>query len=286
MSASSVVRPANFTRRSASLPRKFLREGQPWWLPIYWVLRLSDLAREGMDRSGSYRFADHLYAGVPSGRGVIGRWLDAVLLKLPATRSMRSRYVEAQTAMLATFEAHLTSGTGEPFRVLTVPCGIPRDVRDFVRTVEARHPGAAARIHYTGMDIDAEVIAAAREFLVGSPLGQAEFRTGNALERPDFPAVQPHFISSTGLGEFLPDAQLASFYENVFAQLAPGGTFYTSAAARGRGSDLFLRAFELEANYRTEAQLRLLLARLPWAALEFTRDAVGLQTFVRARKPS
>src|SRR4051812_19676361 len=109
MSTTAIVRPANFTRRSASLPRKFLREGEPWWLPVYWFLRLSDLAREGMDRSGSFRFADHLYAGVPSGRGLLGRWLDAVLLKTPAARSMRSRCFEAQAAMLDAFEAHLAA---------------------------------------------------------------------------------------------------------------------------------------------------------------------------------
>ena len=84
-----------------------------------------------MEHSGSYRFADHMYRGVPSGRGWIGRWLDAVLLKLPATRSMRQRCFASRDAMRGVFSAHVALRNNEPFRILTVPCGLPRDVRDF-----------------------------------------------------------------------------------------------------------------------------------------------------------
>ena len=86
----------NRTRRSASLPRSLLRRGRVLALPVYAALRRSDLAREGFDHSGSYRFADHIYRGEPSGRGAFGRWLDARLLKLPAVRSFRSRYEAAR----------------------------------------------------------------------------------------------------------------------------------------------------------------------------------------------
>ena len=109
-------------------------------------------------------------------------------------------------------------------------------------------------------------------------------RIGNALHAPDYPSAPPHFISSTGLGEFLDDLALAAFYRNVFDALPPGGTFFTSAAARGRGSEVLLRAFELEVHYRTSADLKRVLASQPWDSVEITRDAIGLQTFVRAVK--
>src|SRR5207302_9266320 len=107
------AKPANFTRHSRSFIARFIREGQLHFIPLYYLLRASDFAREGMEHSGSYRFADHMYRNEPSGRGWFGRWLDGVLLNLPASRSMRARCSEAQNAMHRAFD--LTSGGSEPF---------------------------------------------------------------------------------------------------------------------------------------------------------------------------
>lgn len=285
MTTSLSTRPANFTRQSTSFVAKFAREGRYHFIPLYWLLRLSDFAREGMEHSGSYRFADHMYRGVPSGRGWIGRWLDAALLKLPATRSMRQRCFASRDAMRASFAAHVALGNMEPFRILTVPCGLPRDVRDFAIQPGTTNPPDQTQIQYTGIDLDPEVIEAAREFLAGSAVAQPDLRVGNALNPADYPEARPHFIACTGLGEFLDDADLATFYQNVFDALAPGGTFFTSAASRGRGSDTLLRAFEFDVRYRTSADIQRFLALQPWKSVELTRDSVGLQTFVRAQKP-
>lgn len=285
MTALPATTPANFTRRSKSLTKKFIREGRIHFIPLYWFLRLSDFAREGMDHSGSFRFADHLYRGVPSGRGPIGRWLDAILLKLPSSRSMRQRCFESRDAMLNMFAVHRAERPAEPFRVLTVPCGLPRDVRDFVARIAAEDPATAKQISYTGMDLDPAVIEAAQEFLKGSSVATPKLSVGNALERADYPDEAFHFIASTGLGEFLNDADLARFYQNVFETLAPGGTFFTSAANAGRATKPLLEAMELRANYRASEDLQKILALQPWASLEITHDSTGLQTFVRGRKP-
>lgn len=278
--------PANFTRHSESFVAKFIREGRLHFIPLYWLLRLSDFGREGMDHSGSYLFADHMYRGIPSGRGRLGRWLDALLLKLPATRSMRQRCFEARDAMRRSFDLHVASGDAGPFRILTVPCGLPRDVRDFAAELATQNPSALARLEYRGMDLDPKVLAAAQVFLEGSAIREPELTIGNALQPHDYPAEAPHFISSTGLGEFLDDAALHAFYRNVFDNLAPGGTFFTSAAARGKGSDVLLRAFEFEIHYRTRAEVGAVLGSVPWQSVEFTQGAIGLQTFVRAIKSS
>src|SRR5918993_1459024 len=58
----------NRTRTSASIPRKLLRSGKVHLLPVYALMRTSDLAREGIENSGSYRFADHVYRNEASGR--------------------------------------------------------------------------------------------------------------------------------------------------------------------------------------------------------------------------
>ena len=41
----SAIIPANFTRRTANLPAKFRQEGRFALIPLYHILRLSDLAR-------------------------------------------------------------------------------------------------------------------------------------------------------------------------------------------------------------------------------------------------
>ena len=80
----------NRTRTSISIPRRLLRERKLHLLPLYAVLRTSDLAREGIENSGSYRFADHVYRGRPQGKLGVGKLLDSILLHLRATRSMQA----------------------------------------------------------------------------------------------------------------------------------------------------------------------------------------------------
>lgn len=242
---------------------------------LYHILRQSDFAREGIERSGSYRFADHLYRNVASGRGRFGRWLDRRVLDLPSARAMRRRYLKAKAEIadaLATREAAL--------KMLAIPCGIPRDVSEICTEL----PGAATRLDYTGMDLDPEVLAAAKMHLGQIPLASARFIEGNALIGSSYPDGRFDLILSTGLGEFLDDEELARFYWNVFDALDPGGTFFTSATAFERRSDFLMKAFEMKAHYRDGRQIEAILKTLPWRKISLETDESGLQTFVRAVK--
>src|SRR5712691_9531809 len=86
----------NRTRRSESIPLKLVKQGRILAVPIYLLVRYSDLGREGVENSGSYRFADHIYRNEPSGRGKIGRWLDKTFLAMPAVKSFRNRFLAAR----------------------------------------------------------------------------------------------------------------------------------------------------------------------------------------------
>jgi hypothetical protein len=273
LAVNPLPRPANHTRRSPDLVQKFRRSGQWHLIPLYHFLRLSDLAREGIEHSGSYRFADHLYRNIASGRGFVGRWLDRRVLNSRAACAMRQRCVQATHEI-----SNALAQCPGPLRILAIPCGIPRDLLDAV----ASNPEAASRIEYTGMDLDSEVLQAAQINLHQTPLRSQRFIQGSALNASDFPAGKFDLILSTGLGEFLDDASLRLLYQNVFTKLAPGGVFYTSATSRERGSDYLLRAFELHTHYRTPQKIAGILCELSWASLELERDASGLQTFVHA----
>lgn len=272
--ANNPSRPANFTRHTANLTAKFWRSGHWHLLLLYHFLRLSDLAREGIERSGSFRFADHLYQNRASGCGVIGRWLDRVLLNTRAARAMRERCVQSTRHI-----QHRLDTADRELRLLAVPCGIPRDVSRLRRRTQ--------QLCYTGMDVDAQVLAAAKIHLeedAPNLLPKSVFVHGDALHDLDFPEQPQDIIVSTGLGEFLDDAQLRVFYRNVFDSLSSGGTFYTSATRREGGSDYLMKAFEMQAHYRTEADLRALLSELPWARVDYSHDATRLQTFVVATR--
>src|SRR3989344_7382058 len=82
----------NRTRAAPSIPKKLWSEGRWYLLPVYYLLITSHLAYEGIQHSGSYRFADHIYEGRPKGRLGIGKVLDRFFLGLPSARAFRYRY--------------------------------------------------------------------------------------------------------------------------------------------------------------------------------------------------
>ena len=271
----------NRTRTSASLPRTLLRRGRLLALPLYGALRRSDLAREGLDHSGSYRFADHIYRSQPSGRGAFGRWLDARLLALPAVRSFRNRYVAARDA-LAGFLRERADGAA-PLDVLSAPCGIPRELADGYAAFVAAGGTARATVTFHGLDLDPEALAAAAAFAAGRGLRPFVTHQGDVFDRDRYPAGVD-FITCTGLAEFLDDARLAELYRIFHERLRPGGMLVTSGMLGRPLSDYLLELAEITIHHRSPADLRRLAAPLPFTHIETRMDDVGLQAIMIARR--
>jgi len=272
----------NRTRRSRSIPRKLLREGDIHLLPVFYLFNLSDLGREGIENSGSYRFADHIYRNEPSGRGPLGRWLDARMLASPPCAAFRRRYQRCVAEMRQALESF---PAGErPLRVLAIPCGLPRDLTDLADVLRKDDPALLDRIAYHGLDVDPDLLKLAEQFTSSAPIPLKQFHQGNALLPETYPAGPFHCVVSTGLNEFLEVPQLEIFFRNVNERLVPGGTFYTSATRKERRSDTLMRAFELITRYRTTEELERILGNLPWSRLKLVQDESGLQTFVSAVK--
>jgi SAM-dependent methyltransferase len=265
----------NRTRTSQSIPLSLVRRGRVLEVPIYYLLRTSDLAREGLDRSGSHRFADHIYANQPSGRGPFGRWLDARLLSMPAVRSFRNRYVAARDEVTR----FLNERAGGTLDLLSVPCGIPRELADGARQSGERH----ANVTFHGVDLDPAVLEEAREFAAARGLEPFVAHRGDALERDTHPAGAD-FITCTGFAEFLDDRRVARLYEVLFDVLRPGGRLVTTAMRRVPRSDYLLRLAELRVNYRTASELEAILRRLPFAGVSVRTDELGIQAIAVADK--
>lgn len=271
----------NRTRRSVSIPRRLFREGKVHLLPLYALLRTSDLAREGMERSGSYGFADHVYCGRPGGRLGIGKLVDAVLLHLRGARSMRSRFHHAMAEILAAARRHPPN---RPFRVLSVPCGVARELVATATILRASDPALRARMSFFGMDLDPVPLEISRGMAGGVP--GVRFIQADALDPKSYPA-ELDVIVSAGLGEFLDDDQLVRFYATCRSALREGGSLVTSATRRDRLTDYLMSELaELHAHYREPEEVVGLLRLAGYGEISARSDEVGLQTLLVARKGS
>lgn len=279
----------NRTRTSDSIPRKLLREGKLHLLPVYALMRTSDLAREGIENSGSYRFADHIYRNQPSGRFGIGRALDAVLLRMRGARSMRNRFHHSQHEIVAAARAHGARAAADrpaaapPFRVLSVPCGIARDLVQAARRIESDLPAVYAHSTFFGVDLDPVPLELSRA-LIGESHDHFFFSRGDALDAKIYPS-ELDVIVSTGLGEFLDDELLVRFYTNCHSRLRHGGVFVTSGMQADRIADYLMRQLaELNTQYRRSDELIRWLHVAGFYEVSTRQDDVGLQTLVIARK--
>lgn len=272
----------NRTRQAASIPRKLFEERKVHLLPLYYLLRTSDLAREGIEHSGSFRFADHIYEGRPGGRYGFGRALDAVLLRLKSARALRSRYVFAVEEL-----RHLVRAAHEderPMRVLSVPCGLARELFELSAEIGPGSSGASS-VELHGLDLDAELIADLRK-RSRQEGANLTFHTGDALFANDYPGTFD-VILSTGLTEFLTDEEVVRFFRIIRARLNPDGRLITSGLSRHAPSDFLLRNLaELQTHYRTEADLRALAKTAGFRCADTYRDNTCLQTMLIATKVS
>jgi SAM-dependent methyltransferase len=269
----------NRTRRSSSIAGKLLRSGRILELPVYWLLKTSDLAREGFDNSGSYRFADHIYRNKPSGKYKFGRWLDQRILKMPAVESLRNRFfmVRDELCLFLQERAHESVGLD----VISVPCGIPRDLVAGIEEFRLAG-GVMLGVHFHVLDLDENVLGQSQTFAAEHGV-VLSIHHGDALDGRTY-VGQFDFITSTGLGEFLDDAQLRSLYTILYRALRPGGVFVTSAMRRLRFSDYLLRMAELHVHYRSTEDLAACARVAGFSQLTTWTDAAGIQCFLKATK--
>jgi SAM-dependent methyltransferase len=277
----------NRTRVSRSIPRRLVAEGKLHLLPVYALLRTSDLAREGIENSGSFRFADHIYRAKPSGRFGVGTLLDGVLLKLRGARSMRSRFFHSQREIHSVLHpwghpSDAPTSDGDTAFVVSVPCGIARDLFEVAENLLKYHPAVYDRVRFIGIDLDPAPIDLSRELTRDHP--NFSFWQADALQPSSFPQGVDAIVS-LGFGEFLDDSQLLDFYRNCHAALRKGGRFITSAMSRDRIGDYLARELaELHTHYRTSAQLIELLRSAGFDYVRAESDTVGLQTLAVATK--
>jgi len=267
----------NRTRASTSIPRKLLGEGKYHLLPVYYLLCTSELAREGIENSGSYRFADHIYEGRPRGKYVIGYLLDALLLNLKSARSLRSRYLHAKDEMRMLVKEQ--GAYKESIDILAVPCGLGRELFEVAQELrESAHPHYK-KIKWHGLDLDENLIAHLDQKNKEHGL-EMRFLHGDALSESAYPKDKKYdMIISTGFTEFLDDEQTLQFYTLMHDKLKCNGKFFTSGMMPHEFSDYLLRNIaELHTSYRSESQLKRLAGMAGFKTIHTYRNQ--LQTIL------
>jgi hypothetical protein len=191
---------------------------------------------------------------------------------------MRNRFFHVQREVLAT---RRWAAGRDDFRVLSVPCGIARDLVEVAQTLRGESPALAARTTFFGLDLDPEPLELSRELAAG--LTNFHFQRGDALDPRAYPPALD-MIVSTGLGEFLDDRQLEHFYAVCRGALRGGGVLVTSGMQRDPVADYLARELaELHTRYRGPAHLTRLLTAAGFAHVSALPDEVGLQTLIVAR---
>jgi chemotaxis methyl-accepting protein methylase len=165
--------------------------------------------------------------------------------------------------------------------VLSVPCGIPRE---FVAAVEQFREagGVTTGIRFHVLDLDDDVLRQAETFTGQHGIAFIAHH-GDALDMSTY-AGEFDFITSTGLGEFLDDEQLATLYAAFHRVLRPGGVMVTSAMRCLRFSDYLLRLAELHVRYRSADDLASMARRAGFLRLATSADRYGIQGFLKATK--
>jgi SAM-dependent methyltransferase len=269
----------NRTRRSSSIAGKLLRGGRVLELPIYWLLRTSDLAREGFENSGSYRFADHIYRNEPSGRYGIGRWLDKCILGMRTVESFRSRFFMARDELCLFLQERALGGA--TLDILSVPCGIPRDLVAGIEKFRSGG-GVTSGVRFHVLDLSDDVVRQAKAFVRGHGIALT-LHHGDALNIKTYRG-EFDFITSTGFGEFLDDERLASLYAVFYHVLHAGGVMVTSAMRRQSFSDYLLRLAELHVHYRSTEDLGSIARHAGFVEVTTWADVHGIQGFLKATK--
>lgn len=270
---------ANRTRVSASIPRRLIREGKLHLLPVYYLGRLSRTGREVIDGGGSYRLADHIYAGEPRGTTVLGRLIDAAFLRMPSARSFRMRYRAARRELEDVTDRRLAADRDTA--VLAVPCGLARELFDLAERCPSR-PGVEARVHLSGVDLDSGLIDEldARARQRGLTM---RFRCADALTEEAFTGAPYDAIVGLGFTEFLADEEVIRYYRLVRDALAEDGVFISSGFRRHALSDHLLRNVgELFTHYRGASELTSLAEAAGFRSTRTYGDPTGLLTMLVA----
>lgn len=272
----------NKTRKAKSIPKKLLKEGKFYLIPIYYCMLLSELAAEGIKNSGSYKFADHIYKNQPKGKFIIGFILDAILLRFPSATSLRSRYLFAKEEIHKHIKA--TNKNNNKIKILAAPSGLSRELFEVADELKIKKHSLYTSIVWCHIDLDSSLIKYLEEKNKKSHKHEMEFIIGdlfhNSLKKKN---QEYDMIICMGFTEFIDDQKVIEIFSTFKKMLKPNGKLVTSGMKAHRLSDYLLRNIgDLHTNYRSKETLEELARKSGFKQFNTYQDKNKLLTMLVA----
>ena len=221
----------------------------------YFFLLLSETGRLLAREKYSAFAIDRVYANDPAGFGWLGRRLDRYLLDLPVHRAVRDRFAFVTRNLAMAIESRLDSGLAA-VSVVSVPCGLVRDLCTVYASLRLRHADVGQRLKFYGLDLDFE----------GRVLDEAQRRAqaadvpiqlvqSNALDESTWWWLHEQegslsVVNCIGLTPWLSPEELKSLLRRFAESLCDGGYVLLDRFNRGRHSRLGEEA-QIHACYHT-----------------------------------
>jgi hypothetical protein len=225
----------------------------------YFCLLLSDTAYLLAREKYSAFAIDRIYADTPSGFGWLGRRLDRYVLDLPVHRAVRDRFRFVTRHLTEAIQQSLAEFL--EVEVLSVPCGLVRDLTTVYQQLGRKDPDAAQRVKFYGLDLDYEgrVLEEARRRArsSGAPI---TFVRANALEGRTWSWLRQQVstlsvISCIGFSPWLAPDELGMLLRCFGEHLRTSGYLLLDRFNPGRHSQMGKRA-EIHAHYHSDEHVR------------------------------
>ena len=163
---------------------------------------------------------DYVYRNRPSGRWLIGPWIDRAFLEAPGWQAVRERRAHLETLLAEAIE--LLRRDGRPIALLDVASGPGA----YVLAVLERAGGSdiVARCR----DLDEAGLARGREAAAARGLSHVTFEKGDALDRDAILALKPrpNLAVASGFYDWITDDAVVQRSIAIVAEaLEPGGHF-------------------------------------------------------------
>jgi SAM-dependent methyltransferase len=239
-------------KAASSTPRQ---QAWKWFTRFKWhllLLFLSDLGRDIIERKYDAFTTDRAYVNKSSGKGLIGKFIDWLVLRQETHVALRERLDIVSNELFETLLRSRIEGH-HPVRLASGPCGLVRDLCRTWRRLDEVGERPHEWLEMSGLDLDlsGDVLpeAGRRALARGVPirLVQQDLLDSESLCRL-FADQEPTVFLSMGLTVWLDDEGRNRFFRDLYEILVPGGTLIIDNFRRHDGSR-FLDDLEMVAWY-------------------------------------
>lgn len=248
------------------------------------VGRLSDGIRLALDTGmTSGKTVDYVYRRRPSGRLLVGKWIDRLFLENEGWEAVRQRRANLETLLAEAVESRRAQE--RPVTVVDIASGPALYVLSTLERVG--EDGVQARCR----DIEARWLEEGRAEAQRRGLKNVVYEPGDAFDAAQLAAAKPGVVVSSGFYDWIGDDEaVRGSIRGVFAALPPGGWFVTTNQASHPDLELTHAIFTdqwgapLRMKMRPGELVERWLKEAGFAIHRTVSDANGYYTVTAARK--